>query len=153
MSSIIGGNAVDQNPVGMIVIWNASDKIPNNWQECNGSGITPDLRSKFLKSVPDAVTNPGSLGGVNDVTLTLVQLGGHNHNTVGSNHRHTFEATEFNSPASGARYQGAGDLPSTATPITELVNVIDSVQFEGGGGSHTNIPQFYDAIYIMKVKT
>jgi len=151
MATVLAGGALDQNPVGMILLWNKTTRIPRNWRECDGQSGRPDLRNKFLKQVPNNVTNPGAIGGVETVTLDLTTLGAHVHRTITNSHRHTWSITRADSGGGGARYQGAGDIPFFPDLITEEVQQVSSVQFEGGDGSHNNIPQFNESFYIIKV--
>lgn len=152
MATVLAGGALDQNPIGMILLWNKTTTIPRNWRECDGIDGRPDLQNKFLKCVPDNVTNPGAVGGVETVTLDLTTLGAHVHGTITNSHRHDWEITRADSSADATnRYQGAGDIPFFPDKITEEVQQIDSVQFEGGSGSHNNIPQFNESFYIIKV--
>ncbi len=137
----------------MILIWNNTTAIPEKWQECNGLNGTPDFRGKFLKQVPSSATNPGALGGSATVLLDLTTLGSHIHRTITNSHDHDWEITRADSGASTNRYQGAGDLPFFPDIVTEEVQQVSSVQFEGGGGAHNNIPQFNDSFYIIKVRT
>jgi microcystin-dependent protein len=153
MATIIAGGSLDQNPVGMIIIWNKLLPIPFGWQECNGSNGTPDFRDKFLKGVPNAGQDPGTLGGVDTVVLTIASMPSHVHGTVTNSHDHDWEITRADEAADvQARYQGAGDLPFFPDIVTEQVQVVDSVQFEGDDGAHNNIPQYNDSFYIMRLK-
>ena len=46
ISTLAAGDAV---PSGVIVIWSgAANAIPSGWSLCDGTGSTPDLRSKFV---------------------------------------------------------------------------------------------------------
>jgi hypothetical protein len=50
-------------PAGVIVMWSGTiASIPSGWALCNGSGGTPDLRSKFIKGAAAGV-DPGGTGG------------------------------------------------------------------------------------------
>jgi len=152
MSSILARGVINQNPIGMIVMWNKTDPIPRNWHECDGTLGTPDLRGKFLKQVPDNVTNPGALGGVATVTLDLTTLGAHIHGTITNSHNHRFDITTDSASPDTPRIQGSGSLPSFGDTFSELVKVVDPMQFEGGDGAHNNIPQFNDSFYIQRLK-
>lgn len=152
MSTILAGNNLNQNPIGMILIWNKTTLIPSGWKECNGLFGTPNLRDKFLKCVPNNVTNPGTLGGLATVTILLATLGVHTHGMLTNSHSHTWESTRADSAGGGARYQGAGDLPFFADKITEEVQVVSAIQAQGGDGAHNNLPQFNDSFYIMRIK-
>lgn len=56
------------------------DSVPSGWAFCDGNNGTPDLRNKYVKSVPDGSTDPGATGGDSSYSLTSGQLPSHNHN-------------------------------------------------------------------------
>lgn len=50
-------------PAGVIVMWSGTlASIPSGWALCDGSGGTPDLRSRFIKGAA-AGLDPGATGG------------------------------------------------------------------------------------------
>lgn len=79
-------------PVGTIIFWHGnSSKIPPGWEVCDGNNGTPNLLDRFIKSVPDSSTDPGTTGGENSKTLTTSQLPSHNHTASADTidgHRH-----------------------------------------------------------------
>lgn len=65
-------------PIGGIILWSGSiASIPSNWQLCNGTNSTPDLRNKFILAA-DA-----DVAGVAESTYTgsATQTGGSLHHT------------------------------------------------------------------------
>ena len=87
-------------PPGTIQIWaGAIASIPTGWAICDGTGGTPNLLAKFIQGVATSVTEPGTLGGVDTVTLTSSQIAGHNHSASVRSHQHT---TVGGSSAGGA---------------------------------------------------
>jgi microcystin-dependent protein len=75
-------------PSGTIVMWHQNE-IPDGWVICDGDEhkvngntvIVPDLRDKFVKSVP-ATNNINSTGGSNTYILTDSNLPSHKHTTA-----------------------------------------------------------------------
>lgn len=57
-------------PAGVIVMWaGLLSAIPSGWVLCDGTGGTPDLRSKFIKGAAAGV-DPGVTGGSNTASYT-----------------------------------------------------------------------------------
>lgn len=57
-------------PAGIICMWaGLLSAIPSGWALCNGSGGTPDLRSKFIKGAAAGI-DPGATGGSNTASYT-----------------------------------------------------------------------------------
>lgn len=51
-------------PSGLIAQWSGTlATIPAGWVLCDGSLSTPNLTNRFVKGVPNAITNPGTTGG------------------------------------------------------------------------------------------
>jgi len=83
------------NPIGMIVMWSGT-VVPTNWQICDGTNGTPDLRGRFIwgKS-PSNTLN--SIGGTADSVIVQHTHTAGTVNTVALNastendlHAHTF---------------------------------------------------------------
>jgi len=79
-------------PTGLIAIWTGTiANIPANWNLCDGSGVTPDLRERFIRGA-SAVQNPGTVGGTTNHTHASSTLAGtHTHTTSAhpAGHTHT----------------------------------------------------------------
>ncbi len=79
--------------VGLILIWSGTlANIPVGWSLCDGGDTRPDLRTKFVRGVNTAITDPGGVGGnethVHGLTGDIV----HNHAMDDSGiHSHTFD--------------------------------------------------------------
>lgn len=72
-------------PTGLIAMWSGLlANIPTGWALCDGAGGRPNLLDKFVKSVPDAVTDPGGTGGA---TTHIHTQPTHTH--TGPSHTHT----------------------------------------------------------------
>ena len=81
-------------PLGGIIMWSGLvANIPNNWQLCDGTNGTPDLRSRFIVGAGSTYA-PGATGGADSVTLTTAQIPAHNHTgSTGGAGGHTHSAS------------------------------------------------------------
>ena len=69
-------------PVGGIIIWSGlSTAIPTNWQICDGTNGTPDLRDKFVIGAGNAYT-VGQTGGSTTVSGSTNADGTHTHQST-----------------------------------------------------------------------
>jgi hypothetical protein len=138
-----------QVPEGGIIMWSgAINDIPHNWALCDGTNGTPDLTSRFIRSVPNSSTDPGSTGG----SLTHSHAPG---SYSASSHVHPFSVT-------------------TSTPSTEYCCICScgtdrvagndhrhtfsgSTDLEGGGdisgtsGGASSLPTYYELAFIMRL--
>ena len=86
----IGAAAI---PTGLIAMWSGTlANIPGGWALCNGAGVTPDLRSRFVRGTAAGV-DPGGVGGNDAITLIIANLPSHTHGTgtlaIGNESAHT----------------------------------------------------------------
>lgn len=120
--------------------------IPHGYQICDGTNSTPDLRGKFVRGAP-ASTEHGGTGGADTVTLDSTMIPNHNHGTTDPTHSHSFgHDSDHLVAGSGNSIQGGTLTTSSTTPSI-------TINSQGGGGSHNNLPQYYEVIYIAKVST
>ncbi len=150
-SAQTNNQAGDQNPADGISIWTGFiATIPLGWKLCDGTNGTPDLRDRFVRGVP-AATNPGATGGVSTVTITTGNMSSHLHSGTGTSHNHQ---GEWSAEASGGGQAntglGAGETPVQSVPQSNSTKIVNTVQSQGGGGPHNNIPQFFSVLYMMK---
>lgn len=139
-------------PSGTIAIWTDTiSTIPQGWVLCDGTNGTPDLRVRFPKCVPNAVTNPGLIGGAETVVLSLAQIPSHSHSFSVPNHEHGGQ-TNAEAP-SGSLVT----IPLTGSTFSgEFLADISSTFFIGGLNSagsnqaHENLPRSKDVLYIQK---
>ncbi len=140
------------SPSGTIIVWTGLiATIPTGWSLCDGTGGTPDLRTRFCREVPTAGTNPGLTGGVATVTITTGNMSSHLHSGTGTSHNHQAEWSA--SPTGGGKSSiplGAGETPVQSIPATNLVKIADPVQFQGSNGAHNNLPTFREVLFIQK---
>lgn len=140
-------------PSGTISIWiGLISTIPSGFVLCDGLNGTPDLRSKFPKCVPNIGTNPGAVGGAEEVTLTIANMNTHRHAFTMQNHEHDgLDDSEgsggspvANTPRSGERI-GDFEVPMGTT------HFVGPISFEGGDLPHNNIPRCKDVLYIQRL--
>lgn len=121
-------------PIGGIILWSGSqDNIPENWQLCDGTNGTPDLRDRFVLGA-GATYNVGDTGGEAAHTLTTLEIPAHNH-ALELNYMYVQDGT-----TSSGVYSTSGSYSDTKT-----------TQNAGGGTAHNNMPPYYALCYIMKV--
>ncbi len=144
-------NAGVDSPSGTIIVWTGLiATIPTGWSLCDGSGSTPDLRTRFCREVPTAGTNPGATGGVATVALTTGNMSNHLHSGTGTSHNHTAEFTANTGGSTVLMPLGAGETPVQSIPSTSSVKIADPVQTQGGNGAHNNLPTFTEVLFIQK---
>ena len=151
-------------PVGTIMMFNDSSKIPPGWAICDGNNGTPDLRNRFIKGTDGAIGNSDPSGvtwdenNINRFKIEEKHLPKHTH----EHEEHTHAISEIKGTV-----QESGDLTvtlnysdyawdvsaaSTATVVTSVsgegvtsgtdtISVGASAKTQGGqatGGNHTH---------------
>lgn len=143
----------------MIAVWHGTtEDIPENWALADGNNGTMDLRDRYLKGVPDAGTESGSVGGSHEVTLSQSQLSGHGHGTTideAGDHGHDGERiTQANHSSTGSDdtlYSGhAGTGASTFTSDGGHIHST-SISTTGGGDPVENRPVSIESIMIQRI--
>ena len=145
-------------PSGVIVMWSgAIGSIPDGWALCDGgtytapnsgSVTTPDLTSKFIRSVPNASTDPGSTGG----SSTHTHSGG---SYTAASHTHTYSGTTSEHTADDC-CAGSVDAWIHYTKIHS--HTYSGTTGSGGGGAisgtsaeASSLPPYYELAFIMKL--
>jgi hypothetical protein len=134
------GEGGDEIPTGLIAVWHGTlADIPDGWALCDGTNGTPNLLDKFVKSIPNASTNPGSAGGNEKHKHTG---GAHTHSNNFSIPGHSEESF----PGGEAEWYSAAHYPATH-PISGGV-------LSGGAVDTSEVdarPPYYEVAYIMKI--
>ena len=121
-------------PIGGIIIWSGSQSdIPTNWQLCDGTNGTPDLRGQFIVGAGGDYA-VGNTGGESEHTLTIAEMPSHKH-TIRSGPQTT-------GASSGTGIPNRFDLSSTSGSGTYST---------GNSQPHNNLPPYYALCYIMKI--
>lgn len=133
VANVGGVGSGESIPSGGIIMWSGST-VPDGWALCDGENGTPDLRGRFVLGSSDSHAI-GSVGGSEEVTLTVEQMPEHNHNFYRPNY-----LKKINNPEEG-------------TPNTLYSNGTGSYETEKSGNSHPhpNMPPYYTLAYIMKL--
>ena len=110
-------------PVGAIIMWSGTlSSIPTDWQLCDGTNGTPDLRGRFIMSVSSG-ENPGATGGASTHT--------HTGSTSSSSH-----SIWIDDNSGGTDYWGAPNYH------THTINL----------NASSHLPPYYKLAYIMKIQ-
>ena len=133
----------DSLSVGSIVIWSGTvASIPTNWQLCDGSNGTPDLRDRF---VVGARQDSGGVA-MTSVSGSLTRVGGEATHTLTINeiptHTHTYQRASNSSTGSGGGVYAWRDETTFTTNSGSA----------GGGMPHNNLPPYYALCFIMKMQ-
>lgn len=138
-------------PTGAIVIWTGSlSSIPRGWVVCDGNNGTPDLQNRFVKGIPDGLTDPGATGGSNTVTLSESQIPAHDHDVSFETDGDHYHKWWVSSEGTGANGAGHWQTTDKRTTVNGAHSHSWSLQESGGGSAMNNEPAHYEALYIMK---
>ncbi len=128
-------------PIGGIIMWDAAiGTIPSNYNVCDGTNGTPDLRDKFVVGAGSAYTLAGT-GGAATVTLSVAEMPAHNH----SNGLYTNILQQDGTGTPDGT--SAPDVSGTEPNITTSAALLSS----GGGAAHENLPPYYAIYYIKRI--
>ena len=151
-------------PQGVIVMWSGIiENSPSGFRICDGKNGTPNLLDRFIVSVPNAETNPGTTGGAHHYTLTTDQMPPHRHTGSGTTsadgaHAHTIEGYYLSMPGSQlpwynwtnpAYLANNNNTTSSSGVHTHYYNFTTSPT--GSGAAIDNRPLFYTLAFIMKM--
>lgn len=139
-------------PIGAIIDWSGlSTAVPTGWQLCDGTGVAPDLRGKFIVGFdptdPDYDT-VGKTGGEKKHTLTISEMPAHNH-TYGSG---TFDYNQIMRKANFGENTTASDTDGSGNGGNEPeITTSRPMPMTGGGMPHENRPPYYVLCKIMRI--
>ena len=164
-------------PKGMIMLWSGAHiSIPGGWVICNGSNGTPNLQDRFVVGAGNTYS-VNSIGGNNDIRLTVDQLpahsnamdssGWHDHHVNDPEHSHgesttanpndckdsgIYRRTHVQDSNHMCRYPTGSTTYPSRTGITINGNGSHTHGIWNTGSGHSiNIrPLYYALCYIMK---
>jgi len=103
-------------PIGGIIMWNGSSaSIPSNWQLCDGSNGTPDLRNKFILGGNAYSTSAWR----ESITGSALSTGG-NKDSIAVSHTHSFSGTADSAGAHTHTVTGSTSSNGAHTHTTSL---------------------------------
>lgn len=143
-------------PEGAIVAWYDSiDEIPDGWAVCDGTDGTPDLMGRFIRSVPDNLSDPGTTGGADFNSLDVSQLPSHSHTgttTTNGAHEHYFSGGGSYTPGYGADLN-CGDRGRTSARTDPKGSHSHSAytNYTGSGSEFDNRPAFTEVVFIQRI--
>ena len=149
-------------PIGGIIMW-SGNTIPAGWALCDGQGLTPDLRDRFVVGSGGSYQVKNT-GGKADVVLYTENMPSHSHALViysGGAHEHTGMETaradndDNDSPSNFHVIPGRNYYKSTAgkVPSTGSAHKHSGIAHSSGGGlAHENRPPFFALAFIMRVQ-
>ena len=136
-------------PVGGIILWSGSiASIPANWQLCDGTNGTPDLRNRFIVGA-GSLYSPANVGGtansiVVEHTHQLFSDIGYAQDalpSVGANEYAAVKNVEFQA------YLNYNIVGGASNPVPTLGRSSTA----GSSGTNANLPPYYALAYIMRV--
>ena len=117
-------------PIGGIIMWSGTvATIPANWQLCNGTNGTPDLRDKFIVG---ATSDDAGVAKTN-LTGALTQSGGN------ANHTHSVTSNVTVADHAAHVHSGSADHAAHTHSYTETVNHVHTLAT--GTGATGNFSQ------------
>ena len=123
-------------------MWSGSiGSIPTGWRLCDGTGGTPDLRSRFVIGAGGTFA-VGSNGG--SATIAISNLPSHTHGVNDPGHAHSHIGCNV-FPSYDA---GGGQKPGSGSSLTTSNTTGITIQSTGGGVNY--YPPFYALAYIMR---
>ena len=160
-------------PAGAIIMWSGTidtngnpvigGTADTNWQICDATNGTPDLRDRFVVGSGGSYTT-GDTGGVNSVTLNTGQMPRHSHyfsatTSTGGYHNHSYYDRWHQGDDSadhGNKHVGTENYTdwskTTNWSGSHSHNVSGNTRDTGGNASHENRPLYYALAFIMKVQ-
>lgn len=167
-------------PVGGIIMWSAAlGGLPSNWQICDGTNGTVDLRNKF-------VAGAGSTYGVGDTGGSITSSWSHTHSLSGTTgtdgghthtftvsaeaaHQHQLESDDYvgssttnneGSQVDGSHYhkfslQAASHTHTNRNGATSSAgshsHTVSRTSNSSGSGSLNILPPYYALAYIQRI--
>ena len=135
-------------PIGSIAVWYISDTIPDDWQLCDGTNGTPDLRGSF----PMGASVDGDL-----VVSSGANTHGHTASSVNSGGIHDHDNANMSSGSGGTTQVTAGTGDSCASS-GHSHSYVSSIGYSTAHSDHSlsapadgnNLPPHIKLYYIYR---
>ena len=142
-------NAIIMNqfvqPIGSVIAWlkdlTNTPSLPSNWVECNGQVLSDE------DSVYDGQTIPNLNG-----TENRFLRGNATSGTTGGTKTHTLTIAEMPSHHHTIPTRVGSGYTSSITTVSMAANSTRNSNSTGGGEAHNNEPQYYNVVWIMRIK-
>ena len=133
-------------PRGMIAMWSGSvANIPSGWALCDGTNGTPDLRDKFVKSIPNNTANPGATGGA---SIHSHDAGGY----TAPNHTHTYSGqTNKGDQWIAPPGYGQGGENTHSHSYSGTTSNAGAGAVTGTSANASSLPPYYELAFIVKL--
>jgi len=139
---------------GLIGLWTGvNSSVPAGFRIADGNCNTPNLLDRYIRTIPNACTNPGTQGGAATHTHTATT---HTH-TGSSSHTHTTSgSTAAGGSGGNGSSGGGGSWRPHSHALTSPTPSASASYTTGTGGSHdhgstTNDPVSLTVSYIQKL--
>ena len=144
-------------PVGGIIMWSGTisqiRQLAPNWQLCDGTNGTPDLRSRFI--IGAATDNQGGQALSNPLNQLAnnQQLTAYQPNDYGGEETHLLSVDEIPAHQHGGPGSGCSgqSCPENGSIFDGFGNTQNSNP-TGGSQPHNNMPPFYALAFIIKLQ-
>lgn len=142
-------------PAGVILMWHGTiASIPNGWALCDGEGVAPDLRDRFVTGAGNAYS-VNSTGGKASVTLETDDMPRHDHDITVTDpgHNHSMQLSGDDSKEGHIKKGGYSNnyRYETEPCQTQKTGVSVTASTSGGGQAHENLPPYYALYFIIKL--
>lgn len=134
--------------IKQIMVWSESS-IPENWQICDGTNGTPDLRAKFVYGA-SSDGQIATTGGANSHS--------HNYGSTGlggGSHTHSFSvslgATGGSGRAAGGTHYSAGGHSHSAVSGTTSSGGSSHIHSNARSASSSSLPPYIVLYYIARM--
>jgi len=139
-------------PIGLIVMWAGDiNSIPSDWELCDGSNGTPDLREKFIRGVLPG-EDPGNMGGnlTHNHKYTEIPIHSHSMTTDGALHDHIVSSTSIGVGTASWPAIFLADIGYTDYADVPHSHDINEVGVENATTQDTdNLPPYFKVAFIM----
>lgn len=112
--------------VKLIAMWHGTlANIPTNWKLCDGQSGRPNMLDRFIRGIPNGITDPAQTDGADEHTHTCPTAGAHTHSGISVNGDTSGDWNRIKySHSSGGGHQHAIGNGSNKPPYYEVAFII-----------------------------